>query len=80
MKGDIGMKNGAPFACPKCGEEKGWKCLNDPTNNEMGNVARAVIQSAFGLLGVGIAKLFYRGKKLKYRCEKCGFEGSYKQD
>ena len=24
------MKNTAPFSCPKCGEEKGWRCLNDP--------------------------------------------------
>ena len=57
------MKN-APFACPKCGEEKGWRCLNDPADNEMGRGKQALIQGGFGLLGLGIAKLFYKGKPL----------------
>ena len=73
------MKN-APFACPKCGEEKGWRCLNDPAENEMGRGRQAVIQGAFGLIGLAIAKAAYKGKKLKYHCDKCGFEEMYKPD
>ena len=73
------MKN-APFACPKCGEEKDWHCLNDPSDNEMGRGKQAVIQGAFGLVGLAIAKSMHKGKKLKYRCDKCGFEETYRPD
>ncbi len=70
----------APFECPKCGEEKGWKCLNDPSNNEMSRFKQALIQSGFGSLGLGIAKAIYKGKPLKYHCDKCGYEASFKPD
>jgi len=39
-----------------------------------------LIQGSFGLLGLAIAKAFYKGKKLKYHCDKCGFEASFKPD
>ena len=71
------MKN-APFECPRCGEEKGWRCLNDPSDNEMGRVKQAVIQSSFGLLGLALAKAFHKGKPLRYHCDKCGFESTFK--
>lgn len=70
----------APFECPRCGTEKEWRCTNDPGDNEMNPVAQQAIVSGFGLIGLGIAKLLYRGKKLQYRCGKCGFTGSYKPD
>ena len=70
----------APFACPKCGGEKDWKCLNDPSDNEMGRGKQALIQGAFGLLGLGIANAFHKGKPLKYRCGKCGFAATYRPD
>ena len=70
----------APFECPKCGEEKGWKCLNDPSASEMSRGKQAVIQAGFGLLGVSIAKAFHKGKPLKYRCDKCGYEATFKPD
>ena len=70
----------APFACPKCGEEAGWRCLNDPADNEMSRGKQAVIQGAFGLIGLAIAKAVHKGKKLKYHCDKCGFEEIYKPD
>ena len=73
------MKN-APFACPKCGEEKGWRCLNDPSDNEMSRGKQAVIQGTFGLLGLAVAKSMHKGKKLKYHCDACGFEETYKPD
>ena len=74
------MKNSAPFACPKCGEEKGWHCLNDASDNEMSPGKQAVIQGAFGLLGLAVAKAIHKGKKLKYRCANWGFEETYKPD
>ena len=73
------MKN-APFECPKCGEEKGWRCLNDPADDEMGRGKQAIIQGAFGLLGLALAKAFYKGKPLVYRCDKCGYTEKYKPD
>ena len=74
------MAKTAPFNCPKCGEEKEWKCLNDPTDDRSGNVARSFIQAGFGLLGAGIFSLFYKGSRLKYRCGKCGFTSTYSPD
>lgn len=73
------MKN-APFECPKCGEEKGWRCLNDPTKNEMSRGKSALIQASTGLLGLAVANAFRKGQKLKYHCDKCGFEGTFKPD
>ena len=70
----------APFECPNCGEQKGWICLNDPSDSEMGRGKQAVIQSLFGVLGLSIAKSFYKGSSLRYRCEKCGFTQKYKPD
>ncbi len=70
----------APFSCPKCGEEKGWRCQNDPIDNGMSRGKQALIEGGFGLLGLAIAKLFYKGKPLEYRCEKCGYSKRYKPD
>ena len=70
----------APFACPKCGEESGWKCLNDPSDNELSSGKKALVQAGFGLIGVAIAKSFHKGKPLKYRCEKCGYEEKFRPD
>lgn len=70
----------APMTCPKCGADKEWRCTNDPTNNDMNPLAKSLIYTNFGLVGEFIAKLLYKGKKLKYHCEKCGFQGTYSPD
>lgn len=70
----------APMECPKCGETKGWRCLNDPAGREMKRGTQAVIQVGFGLLGLGIAKLLSRRSALKYHCDSCGYEAVYKPD
>lgn len=70
----------APFACPKCGAEREWRCKNDPTKNEMSSIKKDMIWAVFGAIGVGIAKLLYKGKRLKYHCDKCGFNGTYRPD
>ena len=70
----------APSTCPQCGEEKGWRCINDHAGDEMGPVKKTLIQGAFGLVGLGIAKAFRRGKNLQYRCDRCGFEATYNPD
>ena len=30
----MSKKDIAPTACPRCGEEKGWRCLNAPDPGE----------------------------------------------
>lgn len=91
----IRMKS-APFSCPKCGTEKEWRCLNDPTVNiQMENghpIAGAAVASIlpiigffFGLLqifmGLGIRlKQLWNKLFLVYKCEKCGYKGFFRAD
>lgn len=70
------MAEMAPTYCPKCGAEKEWRCTEDPSHNKPA-AREIIVQACFGLLGRSI----YRSmKKVKYHCDKCGFEASYKQD
>ena len=74
------MKN-APFACPKCGAEKEWRCLTDPSQEENASRGKqALVSSLFGLLGLHLFNAFNKGQKLRYRCDKCGYQETYKPD
>ena len=89
------MKN-APLFCPKCGEEKGWRCLNDPTVNiQLENehpLADAAVASIFPVVGTVLAffamikGLWIRLKQLwnklflVYKCDKCGYKGFFHAD
>ena len=76
------FKKNPPKVCPKCGDSAGWRCIiDDASSKEMDRVAE---QSSFygnparGSFGQMTNRKIYSGKqKIRYRCDKCGYEGKY---
>ena len=82
----------APLSCPKCGEEKGWVCSDQPDTPWFKDPKMTVFDYdidfsiihfiIIAIRGVGftIYKAFVHAKPIHYHCGKCGFSGRYKQD
>ena len=75
------FKKNPPKVCPKCGNQASWRCIVDDASKEMDRVAE---QSSFygnparGSFGQMTNRKIYSGKqKIRYRCDKCGYEGKY---
>ena len=76
------FKKNPPKACPKCGKEDGWRVLVDEEPQEYVSQAAAVnpfsaapIRGTFGQNLTGVVGK--KGRKLRYRCDNCGFEKAY---
>ena len=81
-------KDIAPVSCPKCGEEKGWRCLNapDPSEDQQPKHRQGFLYyllDHMGLLGlfgqIAVDAAHGNGKAL-YHCDKCGYEEKYDFD
>lgn len=77
----FGAKN-PPKACPKCGKADGWHVLPSETSQNDSNAADAVnpfspapIRGTFGQSLTGT--MGKKSKKIRCRCDNCGFEKSY---
>ena len=75
------FKKNPPDACPKCGRGDGWRCaMSDMPQTMEANAAPVNDFTANPIRGsVGASLVSRRGqsKRLRYRCEHCGFEKSY---
>ena len=75
------FKKDPPAACPKCGKTDGWRCVlsNTPQSAE----ANAAPVNAFtsnpmrGSIGASVAGWKGQSKRLRYRCDSCGYEKAY---
>ena len=76
-------KKTPPKECPKCGEVNGWRCLRNETSetpemDRLGQQAMTYGHAARGTFGQTTNRRIYSNKqKLKFHCDKCGFEKSY---
>ena len=75
------FKKNPPKACPKCGKADGWRALPaEPqdyvnTGAAVNPFASAPIRGTFGQNVTGTVGR--KSKKLRFRCDSCGFEKSY---
>ncbi len=75
------FKKEAPSKCPKCGRADGWHVVREEQKYNAVTSAAAVNQFSpapiRGSFGQNLTGTKGRSKKLKYRCDNCGFEKSY---
>ena len=68
-------------ACPKCGKADGWRCM--PSDMAQSMDANAAPVNAFtanpvrGSIGASMTSRSRQSKRLRYRCDHCGFEKSF---
>ncbi|MBR6817192.1 MAG: hypothetical protein IKM86_01125 [Acidaminococcaceae bacterium] len=75
------FKKNPPAACPKCGKSDGWRCVLSDATQSVESSATAVnpfssapIRNTFGQNLTGMKG---QSKKLRYRCDNCGYEKTF---
>ena len=75
------FRKNPPKACPKCGRGDGWHCvLSDMPQSASANAAPVNSFSSNPVRGsIGASLTGWKGqsKRLRYRCDHCGFEKSF---
>ncbi len=75
------FKKNPPGECPKCGKGDGWRCvLSDMPQSADANAAPVNAFTANpvrGSVGASLAGRARQSKRLRYRCDHCGYEKSY---
>ncbi len=70
----FGKKN-PPGSCPKCGRSDGWRAepIETPQSASLPTFNSASPRGPFGPM----PGMRDQNKKLRYRCEHCGFQKTY---
>ena len=75
------FRKNPPSACPKCGKSDSWRCVVSDMPQSAENSAAAVnafssapIRNTFGQNLTGMKG---QSRKLRYRCDSCGYEKAY---
>ena len=75
------FKRTPPKVCPKCGQADAWRCvISDTPHSAAANAAPVnsfASNPARGSFGQSLTGWKGQSKRLRYRCDNCGYEKTY---